>query len=64
MSINRLAVNSRKVFALNSRLNAIKWRTICTTNSLKDIFKIQDENDFKDKVLNNKNVVIVDFHAT
>jgi len=62
--MNRLLLNSSKVFGLKSTLNANNMRNICSTNALKDIFKIQDENDFKDKVLNNKNVVIVDFHAS
>ena len=30
----------------------------------RDIFKIQDEDDFKKRVLENKNLVILDFYAT
>ncbi|CAG2122685.1 unnamed protein product, partial [Medioppia subpectinata] len=51
-------------FRITSGLNAINSRNICSTNPMRDIFQIQDEDDFKDKVLNSKNVVIVDFHAT
>ncbi len=34
-----------------------------TSNKYSNIFNVQDEEDFKNKVLNNKKPVIVDFHA-
>lgn len=38
----------------------------CFHNSAprREIFKIQDEADFKEKVLKNKKLVILDFYAT
>lgn len=44
--------------------NLIQRRMISTTNSnFSNIFNIQDENDFKERVLNNKKPVVVDFYA-
>ena len=39
-------------------------RNISTTSKLLDIFKVQDEQDFEKRVINSKNVVVVDFMAT
>ena len=39
-------------------------RHFSVTSAKKDIFKIQDEDDFKDKVLKSKEPVVVDFFAT
>ena len=38
-------------------------RNITTTSQLHDIFKVQDEKDFEERVLKSKKVVIVDFMA-
>ena len=40
------------------------FRSIYTSPPVTDIFSVQDEQDFKDKVLNSKKPVIVEFHAT
>ena len=64
MFLNKSLINSTKLFSLNSRFNAINVRNVCKTNQMKDIFKIQDEDDYKERVVNNKNVVLVDFYAT
>jgi len=56
--------NSLKYVKPYSRLNYMNVRSISQTNQMRDIFKIQDENDFKEKVLNNKKPVIIDFYAT
>ena len=39
-------------------------RNISTTSRLRDIFKVQDEKDFEERVLKSKNTVVVDFMAT
>ena len=39
-------------------------RNLHSSAMRRDIFKIQDEADFKQKVLQNKNLVILDFFAT
>ncbi|KAL7050579.1 hypothetical protein ACKWTF_004130 [Chironomus riparius] len=39
-------------------------RNVSTTSRLLDIFKVQDEQDFEKRVINSKNVVVVDFMAT
>lgn len=39
-------------------------RNITTSSRLFDIFKVQNEKDFEDRVLNAKNVVVIDFMAT
>ncbi|CAG9800751.1 unnamed protein product [Chironomus riparius] len=39
-------------------------RNVSTTSRLSDIFKVQDEQDFEKRVINSKNVVVVDFMAT
>ncbi|XP_054164270.1 thioredoxin, mitochondrial-like [Oppia nitens] len=62
--LNKILLNTSRLFRLKSITSTITVRNICLTNSLKDIFKIQDENDFKEKVVNNKNPVIVEFYAT
>lgn len=38
-------------------------RNITTTSQLNEIFKVQDEKDFEERVLKSKRVVIVDFMA-
>ena len=42
----------------------LRARALHTTVVMKDIFTIQDGDDFKDKVLKSKEPVIVDFFAT
>lgn len=65
MCLTKSLLNSSKILRLNCRLNCgLNVRNICKTNQMRDIFKIQDENDFKEKVLNNSKPVIVDFYAT
>ncbi|KAG5678024.1 hypothetical protein PVAND_007732 [Polypedilum vanderplanki] len=39
-------------------------RNVSTSSRLFDIFKVQDEKDFEERVLKSKNVVVVDFMAT
>ncbi|OXA55443.1 thioredoxin, mitochondrial [Folsomia candida] len=39
-------------------------RNIQTTWSARDIFTVQDEKDFQDKVVGSKRPVVVEFHAT
>ena len=39
-------------------------RHFTVTGTRNDIFKVQDEEDFKKKVLNSKEPVVVDFFAT
>ncbi|XP_053214621.1 thioredoxin, mitochondrial-like [Panonychus citri] len=43
---------------------SLSKRLISSTSCRLDIFTIQDEKDFKSKVINNKKPVIVDFYAT
>jgi len=64
MFINKFYSITNSLLSRNSILFANNIRCFSLTHSLKDIFKIQDENDFKEKVLNNKNVVLLDFFAT
>ena len=45
-------------------VNLIQRRNVSTTNTnLSNIFNVQDEKDFKAKVLDSTKPVIVDFHA-
>lgn len=44
--------------------NTFAVRNFRTAAVNRDIFKVQDEEDFKKRVLENKNVVILDFYAT
>jgi thioredoxin 1 len=39
-------------------------RNVSTSSRLFDIFKVQDEKDFEERVLKSKNLVVVDFMAT
>ena len=54
--INQLVKHSMKY--------SVCHRLVSTTSVKRDIFKVQDENDFKTKVLESKEPVIVDFFAT
>jgi hypothetical protein len=49
----------------SSNVNLIQRRNVSTTNTnlSNNIFNVQDEKDFKAKVLDNTKPVIVDFHA-
>ncbi|CAO1322991.1 unnamed protein product [Diamesa hyperborea] len=53
-----------------SKVNVLKTlistsqRGVSTSQCLRDIFKVQDEKDFEEKVKNSKTPVIVDFFAT
>jgi hypothetical protein len=38
-------------------------RSISCSGPLRDVFTVQDEDDFKVKVLQNKKPTVVDFHA-
>jgi len=64
MFINKFYSITNSLLSRNSILFSNNIRCFSITHSLKDIFKIQDEDDYKEKVLNNKNVVLVDFFAT
>jgi len=64
MFINKFLSNSSPLLRRSLNLKFSNLRNISMSSSLKDIFKIQDEEDYKQKVLNNKKVVIVDFFAT
>jgi hypothetical protein len=64
MFINKFYSITNSLLSRNSILFVNNIRCFSLTHSLKDIFKIQDEDDYKEKVLNNKNVVLVDFFAT
>ncbi|XP_059475152.1 thioredoxin, mitochondrial [Neocloeon triangulifer] len=44
--------------------NQVALRGIGTSSVLRDSFKVQDMDDFKDKVLNSEVPVVVDFFAT
>lgn len=55
---NFTKVNITKAFIRSTR------RNISTTSKLNDIFKVQSEKDFEERVLNSKKVIIVDFMAT
>lgn len=46
------------------RVLMLNPRSFSTTCCSRDIFKIQDEDDFKTKVLKSKEPVVVDFFAT
>ncbi|CAO1343605.1 unnamed protein product [Diamesa serratosioi] len=52
-----------KVNVLQSLLSTSK-RGVSTSQCLRDIFKVQDEKDFEEKVKNSKTPVVVDFFAT
>lgn len=43
---------------------SMKSKSISTTSALGDIFTIQDESDYKERVEKSKEPVIVDFYAT
>lgn len=49
---------------LNPLLTPLHRRLIVTSPVRRDIFKIQDEADFNEKVLKSKEPVVVDFFAT
>ncbi|KAH7645007.1 thioredoxin, mitochondrial [Dermatophagoides farinae] len=55
-----------RFLAKNFIVNTSSSRSIHLTQNRMDIFKIQDENDYKEKVLKNseKKLVILDFFAT
>lgn len=52
-----------KVNVLKSLISTSQ-RGVSTSQCLRDIFKVQDEKDFEEKVKNSKTPVIVDFFAT
>jgi thioredoxin-like negative regulator of GroEL len=56
----------RNIAKLNiaKSLVASAQRNVSTSSRLFDIFKVQDEKDFEERVLKSKNVVVVDFMAT
>lgn len=55
----------RNITKFNITRSLIKslQRNITTTSQLNEIFKVQDEKDFEERVLKSKRVVIVDFMA-
>lgn len=55
----------RNITRLNITKSLVKplHRSIATTSHLHEIFKVQDEKDFEERVLKSKKVVIVDFMA-
>lgn len=52
-----------KVNVLKSLISTSQ-RGVSTSQCLRDIFKVQDEKDFEEKVKKSKTPVIVDFFAT
>lgn len=58
------AVATKSLSSLRSIVNAQSARSISTTINVMDIFKIQSQEDFDEKVKNSKGPVIVDFFAT
>lgn len=56
----------RSITKLNitKTLVQLSQRNVSTTSRLNEIFKVQSEKDFEDRVLNAKKVIIVDFMAT
>lgn len=50
-------------FSITKSLINTVQRNITTTSRLHEIFKIQDEKDFEERVIKSKRVVIVDFMA-
>jgi hypothetical protein len=44
--------------------STLAQRGIASTHVLRDSFKVQDMDDFKDKVLNSEVPVVIDFFAT
>jgi len=58
----RSVANTVNRFSVANSCNAS--RSFSVSSARKDIFTVQDEEDFKNKVLGNKDPVIVDFQAT
>lgn len=58
------AVATKSLSSLRSIAYAQSVRSISTTGNVMDIFKIQSQEDFDEKVKNSKGPVIVDFFAT
>ena len=44
-------------------LSARRWTTACLFTSPRRLFDVQDEDDFKKRVLESNKPVVVDFHA-
>lgn len=44
--------------------NIIKSRMLCLTSAYLKIFKIQDEQDFQDRVMKSEKPVVIDFQAS
>lgn len=63
---HQFLAQSFKIVAPSSSLLNCQSRSIYLSEKRLDIFKIQDENDFKEKVLENsqKKLIILDFFAT
>jgi len=62
--LSRLVARSARLAATSTRSTAIANRSIATSSVRREIFNVQDEEDFQNKVMNNKDPVIVDFQAT
>jgi len=62
--LSRLVARTTRLAATSTRSTAIANRSIATSSIRREIFNVQDEEDFQNKVMNNKDPVIVDFSAT
>jgi len=49
---------------LRRQVNVKNSRSLSLSQVRQDIFKVQDEADFKNKVLDSKEPVVIDFFAT
>jgi len=59
--MSKFALN---LFRVGGKINLSQRATLYTSPIVQDIYKVQDEADFKSKVLNSKKLVLVDFFAT
>jgi len=57
-NVARLAVRGASVRA------AVTSRSLATSSVRREVFNVQDEEEFKAKVMGNKDPVIIDFQAT
>lgn len=62
--VNHNAASYRNVPSyIGGQMTLVAWRCITTSNANMDMFNVQDVDDFKSKVLDSKEPVLVDFHA-